>query len=322
MSELYQMQSSFRWALLLLLVFASLSQSTLSVTPASTDTTDWDSISTHLEDHWQEHLPPIPFQMLDLSGWRTPMNGSDFMKIDADMSTAQLCNFSHGDPWPKGLITAGSYFDCDSTESACSGGITSSTCRAVSTMNARSGMVSLLAKPGTYWAKISAQPAWVQFRFPKPAAAASAEFLFELDERYPPTAGGGNPCRSALTDDCNLCTTYVNGGPWDFSVAPGVRLLWSYPSAGRHVIDPEPVDVFGAFVDGVLNLHRSSPPGLDLRNQTEVVVTVMSFNQYPHYSNNLQDNAEYDPADPTRCTVATPKSIKSKPSTHACRLSR
>lgn len=170
-------------------------------------------------------------------------------------------------------------------------------------MNARSGLVSLLAKPGTFWAKMSAQPAWVQFRFPKPVAAASAEFRFQMDERYAPTAGGGNPCHRAPTGNCTLCSTHLNGGPWDFSVAPGIRLLWSYPSASKHYIDPEPVDVFGAFVDGALNLYRSSPPGLDLRNQTEVVVTVLSFNQYPHYSNSLEDNAEYDPADPARCSV-------------------
>ena len=44
-------------------------------------------------------------------------------------------------------------------------------------------VAALTAKPGSHWAKFSAQPAWLQFRFPKPADAASAEFRFEIDDR-------------------------------------------------------------------------------------------------------------------------------------------
>ena len=51
-----------------------------------------------------------------------------------------------------------------------------------------------------------------------------------------------------------------------------------------------------------MNLLRRSPPGLDLRGQTEVVVTMLSFNQFPHFSNSLDDSISYDPGDPARCS--------------------
>ena len=167
----------------------------------------------------------------------TPENVGDFQRIhagSADNLTASgvaLCGGPPGgadDVYPSRSVSAGPYNDCDSATSACTAGVTSGTCRALSEHNGRTGIVALTAKPGTYWAKHTAQPAWIQFRFPKPNQAASAEFRFELDERYAPTAGGGNPCNRAPGAQCTLCTTHLNGGAWDFDVAPGIRMLWYY----------------------------------------------------------------------------------------------
>ena len=91
-----------------------------------------------------------------------------------------------------------------------------------------------------------------------------------MDERYVPLAGGGNPCTRAvadLTHRCNLCTTALGGDPWDHGIAPGLRVLWSYPGAAGHAIDPAPLDVYAAFQADRLRLHVDSPAGLDLRGQ-------------------------------------------------------
>jgi hypothetical protein len=66
---------------------------------------------------------------------------------------------------------------------------------------AKNGVVDgvwLTQKHGTYHAKPTAQPGWVQFRFPKLAAAAAVTFRFGMDNRYRPFARGGNPCTAAV----------------------------------------------------------------------------------------------------------------------------
>ena len=86
----------------LLLLFAQLSL--LAAAPIPAPTTDWDSISTHLVDHWREDLPPIPEDALDISAWPIDPALKNFRRIDANLSTAQLCRTSaSGGPglWPR-----------------------------------------------------------------------------------------------------------------------------------------------------------------------------------------------------------------------------
>ena len=64
-----------------------------------------------------------------------------------------------------------------------------------------------------------------------------------------------------------LGTTELTGDPWDHGIAPGLRMLWSYPGAAGHAIDPAPVDVYTAFKANRLRLNVQSPAGLDLRGQ-------------------------------------------------------
>ena len=93
---------------------------------------------------------------------------------------------------------------------------------------------------------------------------------------------------------CNLCTTELTGDPWDHAVQPGLRVLWTYPGAAGHAIDPTPVDVYSAWERNQLELHVESPAGLDLSGQDEVVLTLLSFNQFPHFSNDLGDDPNYN----------------------------
>ena len=68
----------------------------------------------------------------------------------------------------------------------------------------------LMHRNGGYSANPTAQPAWVQLRFPKVAGAAAVDFRFELDTRYRPLLRGGNPCSKGaanLTHTCNICTS-------------------------------------------------------------------------------------------------------------------
>ena len=275
--------------------------------------TDWSSISPHLVTRWSSDLPPVPAQGLNTSGW-VPTALGEFQRIDAKLSEVLLCDQgSSGSTaapaiWPARSITAGGLWsECGAAAAGCSGGITATTCRAQSTYNSREGMVLIGGKPGTHWAKATAQPAWIQFRFPKPTASASAEFRFEMDERYLPQAGGGNPCARAVADpahNCSLCTTELTGDPWDHSVPPGLRMLWSYPGAPGHAIDPVPLDVYAAFKAGELNMHTESPAGVDLRGKDEVIVTMFAFNQYATYTNDLEDHASYDAvSDPAKCSM-------------------
>ena len=270
--------------------------------------TDWDSISTTLASRWSASLPPIPSAHLNISAWQRSDSG-EFQRIEAKLTQAKFCEQLPASPppvWPAGSITAGPHWDCDAAASACTGGTTSSTCRGASSYNNRNDMTLVASKPGTHWAKATAQPAWLQFRFPKPTASASAEFRFELDERYAPTAGGGNPCSQAASNsahECVLCTTKLTGDPWDHAVPPGVRILWTYPGAAGHAIDPVPIDVFAEFQAGKLFLFAESPTTVNLAGKSEVIVTIFAFNQYPSYTNELSDDASYDSADPTKCSI-------------------
>ena len=52
-----------------------------------------------------------------------------------------------------------------------------------------------------------------------------ASFQFH---RYAPELFGGNPCADASPSyNCTLCV----GGAWDYSMPPGIHILWS--AAGR-----------------------------------------------------------------------------------------
>jgi hypothetical protein len=271
-----------------------------------TSPTDWASISADLVTRWNAYLPPVPAVALDMSGWIGTNTGT-FQHIDAALSEVRLCDDSAGvSSWPSGSIVAGGVWDCGAAAAGCSAGYTAATCRAQTSYNSRDEMVLLAGKPGTHWARATAQPSYIQFRFPKPNASASAEFRFKMDERYPPQAGGGNPCARAVanaTHACRLCTTELSGDPWDHTVPPGLRMLWSWPGAAGHAIDPVPIDVYASFKAGKLDVHVESPPGVDLRGQSEVVVTMLAFNQFPTYTNDLEDYASYDASKPAYCSM-------------------
>ena len=78
--------------------------------------------------------------------------------------------------------------------------------------------------------------------------------------------------------------------------------LWTYPGASEHGIDPNPVDTLASFGAGTFQMMTESPPGFDLRGQTEVIITLMYYNQYLPFTNDLWDHPSYDPASPSSCT--------------------
>ena len=79
-----------------------------------------------------------------------PLTGP-FQRVQADLTTGTvgLCDDAAGgagDVYPAGAVTAGPYHDCDSADSDCSGGVTSGTCRAMSTHNNRQDIVALAVR--------------------------------------------------------------------------------------------------------------------------------------------------------------------------------
>lgn len=103
-------------------------------------------------------------------------------------------------------------------------------CKAFDDHYSRPGHVNLMARAGTHWARQTAQPGYVQYRFPVPPGAGGVSMRLTLDARYTPEARGGNPCAAAKANashQCNLCTS----GPWDHTSKPG----WYVHSLANHV---------------------------------------------------------------------------------------
>lgn len=272
------------------------------------DTTDWNSISPHLLTHWADSLPPLPQAPLDTSRWSPVPSRGAFQVVRADFSNATFCNATAavaGGVWPTVGASAGPIVKCHD-QSPCSGAFVSDvTCKANDTLNAREGVVALFQRHGTFWARLEAQPAWAQFRFPIPNRTGSVTFRLTMDERYPPLLRGGNPCQAAKhnqTHVCKLCTPEIHGGPWDHDAKAGVYILWSTPGLTGHMITG-PVDALSAYATGELTIGIDSPAELDLSEATEVGVTVLAFNQYP-FTGELVDGLNgYSEANPTKCSV-------------------
>eukprot|EP00039_Didymoeca_costata_P030694 m.30897 g.30897 ORF g.30897 m.30897 type:complete len:1360 (+) comp8255_c0_seq1:208-4287(+) len=277
-------------------------------TVSSQDNTNWDLISSHLEKYWKDDLPPLPKGVMDVSYWTEHTStGSVFQRVKANLAgNTRMCNeTNHSAVWPNDANSAGPLLHCGLIGNECNNH-DEEDCKVKDTINSRSNMAAILSKPGTHWTRMSAQPGWIQMRFPVPSGAEGVTFRFEMDNRYAPSARGGNPCARAKSTpgyNCTLCTLGLKGEPWDYSVKAGVFVLWTIPGLGKYIISPEPLDVNAAYANNNLVVRIDSPEELSLHNTSEVVITLLSFNQYP-YSGELEDGvAGYTLSNPTKCST-------------------
>ena len=203
--------------------------------------TDWGSIGPDLAARWAQHLPPVPALGLDTSGWVPDPTGA-FQRIDANLSAVNLCDPAAAATWPAGSVAAGGLWDCDGPSAACSGGITAATCRGMSEYNNRDGMVLVAGKPGMHWAKATAQPAWIQFRFPKPTAAVRPNHPPPITRIVPHVHGNRilPPVPHAVPEPCPLSISRRR--PWLYMctvVAPRRTCWYGQPHTTTTTTTPQ-----------------------------------------------------------------------------------
>lgn len=123
-------------------------------------------------------------------------------------------------------------------------------------------------------------PAWAQFVFPAvPEGSDEFHFRFTLDSRYRPELYGGNACDIGDGEQCVLCT----GDVWDYTIQPGVFLLWSAAGRDRFVIDEVLRGLGEAWDDKDMVQTVKVPDELELEVGEFPVVTLMTFSQYSGY---------------------------------------
>eukprot|EP00040_Diaphanoeca_grandis_P036213 m.230153 g.230153 ORF g.230153 m.230153 type:complete len:1340 (-) comp33572_c0_seq14:24-4043(-) len=272
------------------------------------DSTDWGIISTKLTTRWSASLPPAPEHIapMDLSQWAGPVtqDAQFAFAIAVPGATSMCTNISDTATWPDDAVVAGPLTDCGDTPSSWPCNNQPPVCKATDVHNNANELVVLRQLPASHWLPQQAQPSWAMMRFPKIAAKAEVVFRFTIDARYRPHVSGGNPCDvgNHTAHNCSLCV----GDDWDHSVAAGLRLLWSYPGASKHVIS-EPIALFTEpWNDSPKTMLIDSPVGLNLTGQAEVIVTVLHFNQYMAYTGELSVDKQ---AALPRCTVQDTKAV-------------
>ena len=254
--------------------------------PTSPDM-DWSILSPILSDpSLLESLPTVPSKH-DAHIWygaATTLSKGESYILSSFPSATQLCSPIFA------ASRAGPSHDC-SIDGGCSG-VSGRQCRA--TINANS--ILLKGKLGTYWAKnMGTPPAWAQFTFPsvQDNGSTSFELQFTMDSRYRPELYGGNACAAASpTHNCTLCTT----GPWDYSIPPGIHVLWSSTERNNFLVTG-PYDVREGFDNRAYTQTIAAPSDFVVPEGEYPVVTFLIFSQYQQYG-------ELDISPGDRCSVA------------------
>ena len=262
--------------------------------------TNWSYISEQFDETWSSYLPSIPDRALNASDYLVADLGS-FQTItlelaslptDADVDSVFCPVGDNATQWPRDAIRAGPLVDCDADGITCTGGYAGSTCRAANgrANDPSAGSILLMQKLGTYWAKMSAHPAWAMYRFPSVPNARSITVRYELDGRYASELHGGNPCSNATNGDGYQCSLCIDYDGWNFGAPAGFYVLWS--ASGRSawaITGPHmPPDMSEEEQDyGILD----SPADLELRDDEELVLVFMVYNQYAGVDESAVDGA-------------------------------
>ena len=262
--------------------------------------TNWSYISEQFDETWSSYLPSIPDRALnasdylvaDLGSFQTIMLELASLPTDADVDSVFCPVGDNATQWPRDAIRAGPLVDCDADGITCTGGYAGSTCRAANgrANDPSAGSILLMQKLGTYWAKMSAHPAWAMYRFPSVPNARSITVRYELDGRYASELHGGNPCSNATNGDGYQCSLCIDYDGWNFGAPAGFYVLWS--ASGRSawaITRPHmPPDMSEEEQDyGILD----SPADLELRDDEELVLVFMVYNQYAGVDESTVDGA-------------------------------
>ncbi|EFA85510.1 hypothetical protein PPL_01467 [Heterostelium album PN500] len=190
-------------------------------------TTNWNSISPLILQNFTDGLPKIPTSVLQANFSGYPDNPFTIFTLDLSSMPANACGQS---------LSQTSVFPQQAIEY---GGVQQGACRVLIDGN----MIQLMNKrqPDNS-VPVSANPSWVQFRFPLPDKATHGtpqKVKISMDTRggnYGVTSFGGSPCGPL---GCNIRTE----GPWDPQAKAGYYILLGTPaergaSSGYTILGP------------------------------------------------------------------------------------
>ena len=257
--------------------------------------TDWNSISSMLPAHADKlPTPPTVSAARALYAGVLLGGGAPFASftVEAHAGTTTLTNsrtrvnLDHvacSASFDEAALVAGPSHLCSAAESSgcadciCRGRqADSAVCLASTHFSPSIQLVSKIGSSG--WAPQSAFPSYIQLTFPAvPSGSSSITLRFTMDQRYRPQLYGGNPCPAASPSyNCSLCVA----GPWDYSMAAGIHVLWSAAGRSDYVFGEPLTGLQASWDKGEHEQILQSPPELALAPGDFPVVTFFVFNQY------------------------------------------